>query len=112
MTFDKSGPPAPPVERAAHDTGTPPNLIAFMLKDWEKADRGPIAPIKNAASFARRREAVSKLFPGELLLLSNGHLKVRANDEFYPFRASSDFFYLTGNQEPDCVLVLLPESGS
>jgi Xaa-Pro aminopeptidase len=33
-------------------------------------------------------------------------MKVRSNDTYYPFRPCSDFFYLTGNREPDCVLAL------
>ena len=28
---------------------------------------------------------------------------------YYRFRAGTDFYYLTGNQEPDCVLVLVPD---
>jgi Xaa-Pro aminopeptidase len=33
---------------------------------------------------------------------------VRSNDTDYPFRAGSDFFYLTGCEEPDAVLVITP----
>src|SRR5690606_11962402 len=51
---------------------------------------------------------LSALFPGELLVIPTGHEKVRANDTFYRFRPGSDFYYLTGNVEPDCVLVLEP----
>jgi len=66
--------------------------------------------VQNVANFERRRNALSKLFPGEFLLIPTGHLKVRANDTHYSFRASSDFYYLTGNTEPDCVLALVPEA--
>ena len=41
-------------------------------------------------------------------MVPTGHEKVRANDTTYRFRPGSDFYYLTGNQEPDCVLVMLP----
>ncbi len=61
--------------------------------------------------FAARRRALSKLFPAETLIIPTGHEKVRANDTHYRFRPGSDFFYLTGNLEPDCVLVLQPQEG-
>lgn len=69
-------------------------------------------PVVNAKNHRRRRAALSKLFPGELLIVPTGHLKVRANDQFYRFRPGTDFFYLTGNFEPDCVLVLVPDGDS
>jgi len=34
---------------------------------------------------------------------------IRNNDNPYPFRQSSDFFYLTGLNEPDALLVLCPK---
>ena len=34
---------------------------------------------------------------------------MRANDTYYAFRPGTDFYYLTGALEPDCVLVLLPQ---
>jgi Xaa-Pro aminopeptidase len=98
-----------PVPGASHDTLNPPNLISFMLSRWKPARRRLPPRIRNAANFVRRRAELSRRFPGELLLIPTGHLKVRANDEFYRFRAGSDFFYLTGNLEPDCVLALVPE---
>jgi Xaa-Pro aminopeptidase len=108
-TFDNSVPKAAP--RASHDTLNPPNLVNFMLKSWKPA-RGKLPQaVKLSANFRRRREALSRRFAGELLLIPTGHLKVRANDTHYPFRAGTDFYYLTGNQEPDCVLALVPEAG-
>lgn len=109
-TFDnsqaKSSKAAP---KASHDSDVPPNLINFMLGSWKPA-RGKLPKaIKYSANYARRRESLSKLFPGELLIIPTGHLKVRANDTHYRFRAGTDFYYLTGNQEPDCVLVLVPK---
>jgi Xaa-Pro aminopeptidase len=110
-TFDASStntkaPKAAP--KVSHDTASPPNLISFMLKSWKpKSGKLPVA-VKDVVSFAKRRQALSKLFPGELLVIPTGHLKVRSNDDHYRFRAGTDFYYLTGNQEPDCTLVLIP----
>jgi len=109
MTFDNTKPQGPRPGAAPHDSGTPANLVTFMLKDWNHDLRERPVPHGHVSAFQRRREAISKLFVNELLILSTGHLKTRNGDEFYPFRAASDFYYLTGNQEPDCVLVLVPE---
>lgn len=81
-----------------------------MLKSWKPKPSKKTAPLKNIEYFARRREVLSDKFPGDWLIIPTGHLKVRANDQHYKFRANSDFFYLTGNLEPDCVLILMPEA--
>ena len=44
-------------------------------------------------------------------MIPTGHAKVRSNDTHYRFRPGSDFYYLTGNLEPDCVLILEPVEG-
>lgn len=106
-TFDATKAPA----RNAYDADVPGNLLNFMLRSWAPATRKPPRVIANAASFAERRRRLSQRFPGELLVVPSGHRKVRANDTWYPFRPGTDFFYLTGALEPDCVLVLSPRAG-
>ncbi len=98
-------------KKATHDPATPEALIRFMMKEWDGKAAALPAPIAEAAAFAGRRRALSKLFPAETLVVPTGHEKVRANDTHYRFRPGSDFFYLTGNHEPDCVLVLEPKAG-
>jgi Xaa-Pro aminopeptidase len=104
MTFDASKPPA----RNAYDAAVPPNLLNFMLKSWNSKARKLPKVLPNVASFLARRERLSQRFPGELLVIPTGHRKIRANDTYYAFRPGTDFYYLTGAFEPDCVLVLLP----
>jgi Xaa-Pro aminopeptidase len=100
--------PAPDATQASHDSERPEALVAFMQTQWKPAtDRMP-ARLKRADAFAARRRALSARFPGETLVIPTGHEKLRANDTYYRFRPGSDFFYLTGNVEPDCVLVLEP----
>jgi Xaa-Pro aminopeptidase len=108
MTFDASKVPV----RNAYDATVPPNLLNFMLKSWNSKGRKLPKVLPNAMSFRQRRERLSKRFPGELLVIPTGHLKVRANDTHYVFRPGTDFYYLTGAFEPDCVLVLLPHGRS
>jgi Xaa-Pro aminopeptidase len=95
---------------ATHDIAPPPALLDFMLKDWKPSSQRPM-PLKHAGIFLARRRALSKLFPGETLVIPTGHEKVRANDTYYRFRPGSGFYYLTGNVEPDCVLVMQPQEG-
>ena len=104
MTFDASKTRA----RNVYDADVPPNLLQFMLTSWNPAARKSPKVQPGAAAFLARREQLSKQFPGELLVIPTGHRKVRANDTHYVFRPGTDFFYLTGAWEPDCVLVLLP----
>ncbi|MHB1845561.1 MAG: aminopeptidase P family protein [Deltaproteobacteria bacterium] len=109
MTFDSK-----PVEKspaqASHDTLNPPKLVEFMLTGWKAPSRRKVARVRGHERFALRRQRLSALFPGETLLVPTGHEKVRANDTTYRFRPGSDFYYLTGNQEPDCVLALVPRA--
>jgi len=109
-SFDHSK--TPKLNTQSHDTEAPPNLIQFMLSKWKPASKKLPKVIKCAGNFAGRRKALSKHFPGECLVIPTGHSRVRSNDTFFTFRPGTDFFYLTGNQEPDCVLVLIPEGES
>jgi Xaa-Pro aminopeptidase len=65
-------------------------------------------PQPQAPDYARRRAALSAAFPGETLVIPTGTAKVRANDQFYRFRPGSEFAYLTGDHDPDGVLILRP----
>jgi len=110
----KADPPAPALTRRASKNTPPPGppqaLTDFMLKDWTAPSGAPPEPLPHADAFAARRRTLSKRFPGEALVIPTGHEKVRANDTNYPFRAGTDFYYLTGNLEPDCVLVMVPKA--
>ncbi|MFE2292646.1 aminopeptidase P family protein [Streptomyces sp. NPDC059452] len=83
-------------------------LAENMKQGWADTERRDLEPIAQAAYTARRRAALSARFPGELLVIPAGNPKVRANDTDYPFRPSSDYVYLTGDQSQDAVLVLEP----
>lgn len=109
MTFlkDKASPAR--AKPASHDPLTPPALMDFMTQRWEKRSGAKPPKVDGAANFLRRRKALSKKLAGELLIIPTGHEKVRSNDTTYPFRPGTEFYYLTGNTEADCVLVLEPE---
>jgi len=61
------------------------------------------------AEYARRRRQLMRLAsPEAIFILPSAAERVRNNDSHYPFRQDSDFLYLTGFNEPDAVLVLVP----
>jgi Xaa-Pro aminopeptidase len=88
--------------------GVSDELARNMKQGWADTERRDLEPIRQAAHTARRRAKLSAHFPGERLVVPAGNPKVRANDTDYPFRPSSDYAYLTGDQSEDGVLVLEP----
>ena len=59
--------------------------------------------------FAERRQNVLKqIGPGGIIILPAAPLFHRNGDTEYPYRQQSDFYYLTGFEEPEAVMVLLP----
>ncbi len=63
-----------------------------------------------ASHSAARRLRLGERFTGKTLVVPTGNFKVRSNDADYRFRPGSDFFYLTGSEEPDCALVISPST--
>jgi len=64
---------------------------------------------RNALAFAeQQRQTLLKQLPANsAVLVASGHEQIRNRDVEYPFRADSDFSYLTGFYEPDSVLLLV-----
>jgi Xaa-Pro aminopeptidase len=91
----------------SHDPAYPAALLEFMRSGWRDTALD-VAPRPEAPNHAKRRAALSAAFPGETLVIPSGHEMVRANDTFYPFRPGSDFLWLTGEHDPEAVLVLHP----
>lgn len=88
--------------------GVSDELAESMKSGWADTELHDLQPIAQAAETAARRAALSARFPGERLVIPSGNLKTRSNDTEYPFRASVEYAYLTGNQTEDGVLVLEP----
>ena len=61
-----------------------------------------------ARAYARRERLLPRMGGGALLLPA-AHLAMRSADSEFTFRQDSDFFYLTGFEEPDAVCVLRPD---
>ncbi len=108
MAEQSGNQPAPKTE--SHDPDFPEAFLRFMRSGWRE-DPLAVAPRPEVPNYGKRRAALSEAFAGETLVIPSGNEKTRANDTEFSFRPGSDFVYLTGDRDPDSVLVLRP-SGS
>ncbi|MCJ1678751.1 aminopeptidase P family protein [Streptomyces sp. APSN-46.1] len=92
--------------------GVSDELADNMRTGWADTELHGLKPIAQAAHTATRRAALSARFPGERLVVPAGRLKTRSNDCEYPFRSSTEYAYLTGDQTENGVLVLEPSGTS
>ena len=61
------------------------------------------------AEFSRRRKNLMGLMePNSIAIVTSAKEQQRSRDTEFPFRQDSDFYYLSGFEEPEAVLVLLP----
>ncbi|MFE6734257.1 aminopeptidase P family protein [Microbacterium sp. NPDC057650] len=89
----------------------PQGFLDTISTGWAERTESLPAARAQAPYAAARRDAVSKAFPGQRLVVPAGALKQRSNDTDYPFRAHSAFAHLTGwaaDSEPDSLLVFEP----
>jgi Xaa-Pro aminopeptidase len=65
-----------------------------------------IAPISNALFIRNRTRLAEMLEPASVALIGSSSRKFRNGDQFYPYRQHSDFFYLTGINQEESVLLI------
>lgn len=85
-------------------------LAAWMSTGWADTERRDLEPIEQAEHTARRRAVLSAAFPGDRLVIPAGQLLTRSNDTEYPFRAATNYAYLTGDTSDGGCLVLTPRT--
>lgn len=56
----------------------------------------------------RRQRLMEQMEPGSIAIVPSANLTIRNRDVEHTFRQDSDFFYLSGFDEPSAVLVLIP----
>jgi len=56
----------------------------------------------------RRRDLLNQIGDNDIIIVPTAPAKTRSNDVEYQFRADSDFYYLTGFNEPESVAVICP----
>ncbi|MFT4676774.1 MAG: Xaa-Pro aminopeptidase [Patiriisocius sp.] len=64
--------------------------------------------ITNREYGSRRKEMMALMEEKSIAILPSASIVARNRDVDYPFRQNSDFHYLTGFDEPESVVVLLP----
>lgn len=63
--------------------------------------------------YAQRRKQLEKLMgPNAIALIPSRPECIRAGDSHYPFRQSSDLYYLTGFTEPESIAIVLSSENS
>ena len=64
----------------------------------------------NESLYKKRRETLLEKMQEGVAVLANARLQTRSNDTEYPYRPNSDFYYLTGFEEDNAVLVLVKKA--
>ncbi len=63
----------------------------------------------NQKKFAQRRKQLMRMMADDsVAILPSASMQIRNRDVEYPFRQDSDFYYLSGFNEPESVIVLIP----
>lgn len=65
-------------------------------------------PSPTSTLLAHRRRRLSQALPDSTLVVCSGNAARRNGDQFYRFRTSSEYAWLTGDQSPNGVLVISP----
>jgi Xaa-Pro aminopeptidase len=64
----------------------------------------------NKRLYEKRRQNLMKKMETGIAVFKNSEHARRSNDvNYYPFRTNSDFYYLTGFEDPGAAFILLPE---
>ena len=59
--------------------------------------------------FAKRRQQLMEIMgPNSIAILPNAEVSSRNRDVDYPYRSDSNFHYLSGFDEPESVIVIVP----
>ncbi len=78
----------------------------FICERWGTSTPAPLPPHAPSEHYRARRVRLMEQFPGEMLVVPSGMARTRCGDQSHPFRPSSDYVFLTGDQQPEAVLVL------
>ncbi len=65
----------------------------------------------NTVLVERRQRLMHSFSPGSIVIVPAAHHALRNGDVDHPWRQDSDFWFLTGFDEPDSILVLCPGRG-
>ncbi|HYK43056.1 MAG TPA: aminopeptidase P N-terminal domain-containing protein [Thermoanaerobaculia bacterium] len=84
-------------------------VTAFVLTAGAAAALdAPLITAPKSMFRAHRERFLAKLPPGSVAVLHAAPTRVMSNDTDYPYRQGSDFYWLTGLEEPDATAVFRP----
>lgn len=66
-------------------------------------------PIDNNLFIENRQRFTKNMKPNTIAIFVSNDEMPRNGDQFFPFRQSSDFFYMTGIDQPKSILILYPD---
>src|ERR1700753_380406 len=66
-------------------------------------------PIKNNLFTNNRKNFFSRIKPASIALLYSNDEFPRSGDQTFPFKQNADFFYLTGIDQEQSILLLFPD---
>src|SRR5690348_2209499 len=96
--FRPSGAPTFP-RRATSRLQCPFKIIAS-----KRPDKWRICPVQRP----QLTEFIKRLNPDSVAIVASAREATRSNDTHYRYRQDSDFFYLTGFDEPEAIAVIAP----
>jgi Xaa-Pro aminopeptidase len=64
--------------------------------------------VKQSEFKKRRKLLMQRVGKGNIAVCGSADIRIRNRDVDYPFRQDSDFYYLTGFNEPDALAVFIP----
>lgn len=64
---------------------------------------------QKALFIKNRNKLIRHFFADSMAVIHSNDEMPRNGDQTFPFRQSSDFFYLTGLDQPKCILILCPD---
>jgi Xaa-Pro aminopeptidase len=86
----------------------PPGAVSSTSRTEKARAMNQLAASPNS-EYARRRKQLMRMAGDDaILILPTAPKRIRSNDTHYGYRQDSDFWYLSGFDEPDAVLVLVP----
>src|SRR5688572_13332040 len=76
-------------------------------KNGVKSKNASPKMVANAKVYVQRRATLARQIKNGIAIVPTAHEKIRNADTHYGYRFDSHFYYLTGFQEPEAVVVII-----
>jgi Xaa-Pro aminopeptidase len=72
----------------------------------------PMDVLPSSFFIKSRSKLMDQLHPRSAVFISSARTMPKNGDQFYPYRQSSDMYYLSGIRQQECTLVIFPSGGA